>query len=61
MIDQSRKKEYYFDSDYSPFLIEDPKQGLLRVPDSITIHDCVPSEQTLFLDFIAQCLVLDPQ
>jgi hypothetical protein len=23
MIDKSRKKEYYFDSDYSPFLIED--------------------------------------
>ena len=33
MIDKSRKKEHYFDTDYSPFLIEDPKYGILRVPE----------------------------
>jgi hypothetical protein len=34
MIDQSRKKEHYFDVDYSPFLIEDPQYGILRIPDN---------------------------
>ena len=53
MIDKSRKKDVYFDKDYSPFLIEDPVKGLLRVPNSISIYDCVPSEQWQFLDFIA--------
>ena len=34
MIDKSRKKDHYFDTDYSPFLIEDPKYGILRIPES---------------------------
>ena len=34
MIDKSRKKDYYFDTDYSPYLIEDPKFGILRIPES---------------------------
>ena len=36
LIDQSRKKDHYFDSDYSPFLIEDPasEASVLRVPES---------------------------
>ena len=52
MIDKSRKKDHYFDPDYSPFLIEDPKQGILRIPNNITMRDCVPSNNDLFLDFI---------
>ena len=61
MIDQSRKKDYYFDAEYSPYLIEDPKQGILRMPNNITIQEIVPSEDSLFLDFISHCLVLDPE
>ena len=34
MIDKSRKKEHYFDSDYSPFLIEDEDLGILRIPST---------------------------
>ena len=34
MIDKSRKKDHYFDTDYSPFLIKDPKYGILRIPES---------------------------
>ena len=34
IIDQSRKKDHYFDFDYSPFLIEDEEMGILRIPES---------------------------
>lgn len=61
MIDLSRKKEHYFDTDYSPFLIEDPKYGILRIPDSRPIEEAIPSNNSLFLDFVSQCLVLDPE
>jgi len=61
MIDKSRKKNYYFDTDYSPFLIEDPKYGILRIPESRRLEEAVPSSDNLFLDFIANCLVLDPE
>lgn len=60
MIDKSRKKDHYFDTDYSPFLIEDPQYGILRIPESRRLEDAVPSSDALFLDFIASCLVLDP-
>jgi len=33
MIDKSRKKDHYFDPDYSPFLIEDENLGILRIPN----------------------------
>lgn len=61
MIDRSRKKEHYFDTDYSPFLIEDPKHGILRIPDQRPIHLAVPSKDLIFLDFISRCLELDPE
>jgi hypothetical protein len=38
LIDRCRKKEHYFDTDYSPFLIEDEEQGILRIPDSKTLE-----------------------
>jgi hypothetical protein len=41
MIDKSRKKEQYFDVDYSPFLIEDEEMGILRIPDSRKLEDIV--------------------
>ena len=44
MIDKSRKKDYYFDTDYSPFLIEHPQHGILRIPESRTLQDAVPSK-----------------
>jgi len=44
MIDKSRKKEHYFDTDYSPFLIEDPQYGILRIPESRSIKVAVPSK-----------------
>ena len=34
LIDKSRKKDHYFDTDYSPFLIEDDQMGILRIPES---------------------------
>lgn len=34
LIDLSRKKDHYFDADYSPFLIEDEQLGILRIPES---------------------------
>lgn len=61
MIDKSRKKDYYFDTDYSPFLIEDPELGIVRVPDSRSLKEAVPCEDTEFLDFIAKCLEVDPE
>jgi hypothetical protein len=42
VIDKSRKKDHYFDTDYSPYLIEDKKLGILRTPESRTIKEAVP-------------------
>jgi hypothetical protein len=39
VVDQSRKKEHYFDTDYSPFLIEDEEAGILRIPESKTLDE----------------------
>ena len=61
MIDKSRKKQHYFDTDYSPFLIEDPQYGILRIPENRRLEDAIPSQDNLFLDFVASCLVLDPE
>ena len=41
MIDKSRKKDHYFDVDYSPFLIEEEELGILRIPESKKLEDCV--------------------
>ena len=43
MIDKSRKKDYYFDSDYSPFLIEHPEHGILRIPENRSFHQAIPT------------------
>lgn len=52
MIDKSRKKDHYFDVDYSPYLIEDDKMGILRIPESRRLEDAIPSQDVLFLDFL---------
>lgn len=52
MIDKSRKKEHYFDFDYSPFLIEDEQLGILRIPDSKNINEVVNCQDSSFVDFI---------
>lgn len=52
VIDKSRKKDHYFDSDYSPFLIEDEQLGILRIPESKKLEDIVPCQDQLFLEFI---------
>ena len=52
MIDKSRKKEHYFDSDYSPYLIEDEELGILRIPNSKQLYESVPSDDIMFIDFI---------
>lgn len=44
VIDASRKKEHYFDNDYSPYLIEDEELGILRIPLSKELKDAVPCE-----------------
>jgi len=61
MIDKSRKKDYYFDTDYSPFLIEDEQLGILRIPSSRTLKEAIPSEEKEFLDFVGKCLEIDPE
>lgn len=61
MIDKSRKKEHYFDVDYSPYLIEDETLGILRIPESKRLEDYVSCEDEMFVDFIRKCLELDPE
>ena len=41
VIDKSRKKDHYFDIDYSPYLVEDEELGILRIPDSKKLEDVV--------------------
>lgn len=43
-ISQSRKQEHYFDTDFSPYLIEEPGVGILRIPESRTLQEAVPTE-----------------
>jgi len=43
VIDKSRKKDHYFDTDYSPFLIEDPKHGIMRIPENRQMEEAIPS------------------
>ena len=57
VIDQSRKKEHYFDFDYSPYLIEDEELGILRIPESKQLEQMIPSQDLQFLDFIKVNLV----
>ncbi len=52
MIDMSRKKQHYFDTDYSPYLIEDQEFGILRIPSSRKLQESVPSDDKMFIDFI---------
>ena len=56
LIAQSRKREHYFDTDGSPYLIEEPGFGILRIPESRPLHLAVPTEDLNMLDFISQCL-----
>ena len=52
LIDKCRKKEHYFDIDYSPFLIEDEEQGILRIPDSKKLENLILTDNLGFIDFI---------
>ena len=52
MIEKSRKKDHYFDVDYSPFLIEEEELGILRIPESKRLEDCVQCDDKKFIDFI---------
>jgi len=61
MIDKSRKKDHYFDTDYSPFLIEDDELGILRIPNTRTLKEAVPCDDDEFIDFIMKCLEIDPE
>ena len=60
MIDKSRKKDHYFDTDYSPFLIEDEELGILRIPSSRNLSDAIPCEDNLFLDFLLVISFFEP-
>ena len=48
VIDKSRKKEYYFDVDYSPYLIEDEKLGIMRIPCSRTLQEAIQTRDGMF-------------
>ena len=52
ILDQSRKKDHYFDEDYSPFLIEDEELGILRIPEARTFEDALHCKDEQFVDFI---------
>lgn len=60
LVDLSRKQDHYFDTDYCPYLIEEPGVGILRIPESRPLSEAVPCEDAQFLDFIDRCLALDP-
>lgn len=60
VIAQSRKREHYFDTDGSPYLIEEPGMGILRIPESRTLSEAVPTNNKIMLDFISKCLKFDP-
>jgi len=60
-ISKSRKKDHYFDTDFSPFLIEDPNLGILRIPDARPLSKAVPTTDKQMLDFMSKCLELDPE
>lgn len=51
-VDKCRKKEHYFDVDYSPFLIEDEEQGILRIPESKKLESIILSDDLSFIDFL---------
>jgi len=53
LIEQSRKKDYYFDEDFSPFLIEDEVAGILRIPNNKSLEDALCMCPDLdFIDFV---------
>ena len=52
VIDKSRKKDYYFDEDYSPYLIEEDDVGILRIPASRTLEEAIGCKDKQFIDFI---------
>ena len=60
LISQSRKKDHYFDTDGSPFLIEDPDHGILRIPEARPLEIAMPTTDKQLLDFVSKCLELDP-
>lgn len=59
MIDKSRKKDYYFDVDYSPFLIEDEELGILRIPESKRLEEIISCQDPQFVDFIRVFVVFN--
>ena len=61
MLKNSRKAKHYFDTDGSPYLIEDPVKGILRIPESRPLSKAVPTKDLEMLDFVDKCLELDPE
>lgn len=61
MIDKSNEKGRYFYEDYSPYLTEHPENGTVRVPNSRSFEEALPTNDKLFFDFITTCLILDPE
>jgi len=61
MVQKSRKGDYYFDEEFSPFLIEEDQVGILRIPSSRTLEEASKCRDKLFLDFVKRCLELDPK
>lgn len=57
-IERCRKKDHYFDTDFSPFLIEDDEQGILRIPGSRKLESVILSDDLSFIDFIKVRILL---
>ena len=52
LIERTRKKDHYFDTDFSPFLVEDDEQSILRIPDSRRLESVIQTDDLGFIDFI---------
>ena len=57
---KSRKMDHYFDSDFSPYLIEHPEHGILRIPEARPLALVIQTSCEELLDFVDKCLALDP-
>ena len=59
LIDRSSRKKLFFDSQGQPRPVVNSK-GRRRRPSSKTLAQMVKSDDAEFLDFLAKCLIYDP-
>jgi dual specificity tyrosine-phosphorylation-regulated kinase 2/3/4 len=60
ILEQSSRKKYFFTSNGKPRIIENSKR-IKRIPGSKSLTSIIETTDTLFLDFISQCLKWNPK